>query len=94
VTNSGDRAGYETVQLYVRDNYSEITRPVKELKGFEKIYLRAGESKHVSFIVQPEMLAYYNRAMKWVVEPGVFTLMVGSSSRRTDLTRIQLRVKD
>ena len=93
VTNSGDRAGYETVQLYVRDNYSEITRPVKELKGFKKIYLRAGESKRVSFTVRPEMLAYYNRAMEWVVEPGDFTLMIGSSSRRTDLETIQLRIK-
>jgi beta-glucosidase len=94
VTNSGDRAGYETVQLYVRDNYSEITRPVKELKGFEKIYLQAGESKRVSFTLEPEMLAYYNRAMEWVVEPGAFTLMVGSSSRGADLKSIQLRVKD
>ena len=82
------------MQLYVRDNYSEITRPVKELKGFEKIYLQPGESKRVRFTVEPEMLAYYNRAMEWVVEPGAFTLMVGSSSRGADLKSIQLRVKD
>ena len=94
VTNSGDRAGYETVQLYIRDNFSQITRPVKELKGFEKIYLRAGESTRVSFTLRPEMLAYYNRAMEWVVEPGAFTLMVGSSSREADVKTIQLQIKD
>lgn len=94
VTNSGDRAGYETIQFYIRDNYSEITRPVKELKGFQKIYLLAGESRRVSFTIEPEMLAYYNRAMEWVVEPGAFTLMVGSSSREADLKTIQLRIKD
>jgi beta-glucosidase len=93
VTNSGKRAGDEIVQLYINDAYSQVTRPVKELKAFERIRLAAGESKVVSFTVTPEMLAYYNLAMDWVVEPGNFKIMLGSSSRERDLNTIKLTVK-
>ena len=93
VTNIGDRAGYETVQLYIRDNYSQVTRPVKELKGFEKIMLNKGQTKTVEFKIQPDMLAYFDLDMNYVVEPGKFTLMVGSSSRKSDLKTVQLIVK-
>jgi beta-glucosidase len=93
LSNTGKRAGDEIVQLYVNDNYSQVTRPVKELKAFERVHLAPGESKTVSFSVTPEMLAYYNLAMDWVVEPGKFNLMLGSSSRNSDLNVIELSVK-
>ncbi|TRX53949.1 glycoside hydrolase family 3 N-terminal domain-containing protein [Thalassomonas sp. M1454] len=93
VTNTSDVAGDEVVQLYINDNYSQVTRPVKELKGFKRVSLGANESKKVSFTVTPDLLAYYNLAMQWGVESGDFTLMVGSSSRDSDLKTIQLNVK-
>ena len=93
VTNTGNVAGFETVQLYIRDNVSEVTRPVKELKGFKKIKLAPGQSKTVEFDVKPNMLAYYNLEMDYVVEPGRFTLMLGSSSRKSDLKKVQLKVE-
>ncbi|MDH3255096.1 MAG: glycoside hydrolase family 3 C-terminal domain-containing protein, partial [Acidobacteriota bacterium] len=80
VVNTGDRAGDEVVQLYIRDVVSSVTRPVKELKGFERVTLAPGERKTVTFTVGPEQLRFYNRSMERVVEPGAFTLMVGSSS--------------
>jgi beta-glucosidase len=93
VTNTGNVAGFETVQLYIRDNFSEVTRPVKELKGFKKIKLAPGQSKTVEFDVKPNMLAYYNLEMDYVIEPGRFTLMLGSSSRKSDLKKVQLKVE-
>jgi beta-glucosidase len=84
--------GDEIVQLYIRDNFSQVTRPVKELKGFKKIKLSPGESKRVSFTITPEMLSYYNLDMQYVVEPGKFTLMLGSSSRNSDLKKVYLEV--
>ena len=80
VVNTGDRAGDEVVQLYVRDVVSSVTRPVKELKGFERVTLAPGERRTVSFSVGPEQLRFFNRAMERVVEPGEFELMVGSNS--------------
>jgi len=93
VTNTGKRAGDEIVQLYINDAYSQVTRPVKELKAFQRIHLASGESKVVAFTLTPEMLAYYNLAMDWVVEPGDFEIMLGSSSRNRDLIIIKLTVK-
>lgn len=93
VTNTSNVAGDEVVQLYINDNYSQVTRPVKELKGFERVSLAAKETKQVSFAITPELLAYYNLAMQYGVEAGDFTLMVGSSSRDSDLKTIQLNVK-
>ena len=93
VKNSGDRAGDEIVQLYIRDNFSRVTRPVKELKGFKRIHLDAKQSQEVTFVITPDTLAYFDLDMNWRVEPGDFTIMVGSSSRKSDLKTVTLTVK-
>ena len=92
VKNVGKIAGAETVQLYIRDLVSSVTRPIKELKGFRKIELQPGETKTVEFEITPESLAFYDLKMKFVVEPGEFEIMVGNSSRDCDLQKIILRV--
>ena len=92
VTNTGKRAGTETVQLYIRDLVSSVTRPVKELKGFQKIFLQAGETKTVTLNITPDSLAFYDVKMKYVVEPGEFEIMVGTSSRDADLQKVILTV--
>jgi beta-glucosidase len=92
VTNTGKREGAEVVQMYIRDAVSSVTRPVKELKGFQKVTLLPGEKKTVSFEVTPELLAFYDVNMKYVVEPGDFFIMVGNSSRNVDLTKVTLTV--
>jgi len=94
VTNTGKREGTETVQLYIRDVVSSVTRPVKELKGFKKIRLQPGESATVAFDVTPELLKFYDVNMKHVVEPGDFVLMVGNSSRDGDLKKVTLQVTE
>lgn len=81
VTNTGTRAGKETVQLYIRDMVGSITRPVKELKGFRKIELKPGESKTVSFTISVEDLKFYNSDLKYVAEPGDFKVFIGANSR-------------
>jgi beta-glucosidase len=80
VENTGKRAGDEVVQLYIRDVAASVTRPVMELKGFQKITLRPGEKRRVEFTLAPEHLGFYNREMRFVVEPGEFKVMVGNSS--------------
>ena len=80
VRNTGSRAGDEVVQLYIRDEVSSATRPVKELRGFQRVSLAPGETRTVSFDVGPEHLSYHGAGMKRVVEPGTFQLMVGGSS--------------
>lgn len=80
VTNTGKRDGSEVVQLYIRDVVSSITRPVKELKDFKKINLKAGESQTVTFTITPDKLSFYTRDMKKIVEAGEFEVMVGTSS--------------
>ena len=80
VENTGRRAGDEVVQLYIRDVAASITRPVKELKGFQRVTLRAGEKRRLEFTLTPELLGFYNREMRFVVEPGDFQIMVGTSS--------------
>ncbi len=80
VTNTGQRAGDEVVQLYIHDVAASVTRPVKELKGFERITLQPGERRRVSFTLGREQLGLYNRAMRFVVEPGVFQIFVGPNS--------------
>jgi beta-glucosidase len=94
VTNTGKREGAEVVQMYIRDVVSSVTRPVKELKGFQKVTLRPGETKTVALDITPDLLAFYDANMKYVVEPGDFSIMVGSSSRNEDLTKVTLTVKD
>lgn len=81
VTNTGSRDGAEVVQLYIRDLVGSVTRPVKELKGFEKIFLKAGESRKVSFSITPELLKFYNYDLQFVCEPGDFDVMIGGNSR-------------
>jgi beta-glucosidase len=92
VTNTGARAGTEVVQMYIRDRVSSVTRPIKELKAFRKIYLEPGETKSVAFEIASGQLAFYDIHMKYVVEPGEFEVMVGSSSRDGDLQKVILRV--
>ncbi|MDD4189781.1 MAG: glycoside hydrolase family 3 C-terminal domain-containing protein [Mangrovibacterium sp.] len=80
VTNTGKVKGKEVAQLYIRDCLASVTTPIKELKGFRKLSLEPGETKDVEFIVTHESLALYNRKMEYVVEPGTFEVMAGSSS--------------
>jgi beta-glucosidase len=93
VTNTGARAGSEVVQMYIRDRVSSVTRPVKELKGFAKVFLEPGEATSVSLEITPESLAFYDIDMNSVVEPGDFAIMVGTSSRTEDLQTVILEVK-
>ena len=93
VANTGSVDGEEIVQLYIRDVYSTFTRPVKELKDFKRVALKAGESKRVHFTLTPEMLAMLDADYHWVIEPGDFVVMVGSSSRDNDLLKIKINVK-
>ncbi|HZL79161.1 MAG TPA: glycoside hydrolase family 3 N-terminal domain-containing protein, partial [Candidatus Limnocylindrales bacterium] len=92
VKNTGKRAGAEVVQLYVRDLVSSVTRPVKELKAFQKILLSPGETKTVALEITPESLAFYDIHLKRVVEPGEFEIMAGNSSRAVDLQKVILTV--
>lgn len=92
VRNTGKYAGDEVAQLYIRDKFSQVTRPVKELKGFERVSLKPGESREIDFEITPDMLAYYDLNMNWVVEPGGFSIMVGGSSRKRDLKSLRLKV--
>jgi len=92
VTNTGDYDGKEVVQMYIRDNISSASRPVLELKGFEKIFLKKGESKIVEFEITPEKLKFFDRNMQEVVEPGKFTIYAGKNS--ADLQSVELTVID
>jgi beta-glucosidase len=93
IANTGKVAGDEVVQMYIRDCVSSVTRPVKELKGFERITLNPGQTKTVSLEITPEHLAFYNIDMNYVVEPGKFEIMVGNSSRDCDLEKVVLAVE-
>jgi beta-glucosidase len=93
VANTGPRRGDEVVQLYVRDVVSSVTRPVKELKGFQRVSLDPGEQRTLAFTVTPEHLAFYDINMEFRVEPGEFRVMVGPSSRDQDLQTVTLRVR-
>jgi beta-glucosidase len=92
VKNTGTHDGTEVVQMYIRDLISSATRPMKELKGFKKIFLRAGETQTVALDITPDSLAFYDINMKYVVEPGEFEIMVGNSSRDSDLQKVILTV--
>ena len=93
VTNTGKCAGTEVVQMYIRDCVSSVTRPVKELKGFEKVHLQPGKSAVVTLEITPESLSFYGVKMKFVIESGDFEIMVGTSSRDADLKKLLLKVK-
>ncbi len=88
LTNNGKYDGAEVVQLYIRDVVGSITRPVKELKGFEKTYLKAGESKKVTFKISPEDLKFYNNDLKYDWEAGDFDIMIGTNSHDVKTTRV------
>jgi beta-glucosidase len=91
VTNTGKWKGDEVVQLYIRDEVSSVTRPIKELKGFQRVPIKPGEARTVTFTIGPEELRFYNREMRRVVEPGTFKLMVGPNS--VDLISVTLTVQ-
>lgn len=91
VTNNGKTEGSEVVQLYIRDLVASISRPVKELKGFEKIRLKAGESKTVLFKITSEQLKFYNSSLEHVAEVGDFDLMIGGNSQDVTTTRFTLK---
>ena len=93
ITNEGPYDGAEVVQLYIRDEYASVTRPVKELKAFKRIFLKNGESATVTFDITPEMLQCFGAENRWSVEPGEFTIMVGSSSADEDLQAISYVVE-
>jgi beta-glucosidase len=80
VTNTGNMAGDEIVQMYIRDLYSSVTRPVRELKDFRRIHLQSGETKKVELTITPEKLSFYDIQKNYTVEPGDFEIMVGTSS--------------
>ena len=88
VTNSGKYDGKEVVQLYIRDVVGSVTRPVKELKGFQKIDLKAGESKTVTFSITPSDLKFYNYDLKFDWEPGEFQIMIGGNSRDVKVGKV------
>ncbi len=90
VTNSGDYDGKEVVQLYTRDLVGSVTRPVRELKGFQKIELKKGETKTVTFKLTVEDLKFYNYDLDFVAEPGAFEVYVGTNSNADLKTQFEL----
>jgi len=92
VTNVGDMDGDEVVQLYIRDKVSSVTRPVKELKGYKRVHLKVGETKKITFELTPESLAFYDIDMNYIVEPGTFNIMTGSSSHFKSLKTVELTI--
>ncbi|HEV7745499.1 MAG TPA: beta-glucosidase BglX [Pyrinomonadaceae bacterium] len=90
VQNVGQRAGDEVVQLYIRDVAASMTRPVKELKGFQRVTLQPGETKHLEFVLGFDQLGFWNREMKFVVEPGEFKIMVGSNSEELIESKLEV----
>jgi len=91
VTNTGSCEGAEVVQLYIRDMVGSIARPVQELKGFERISLKPGESRTVTFNIDAELLKFYNKDLQWVCEPGDFEVMIGSNSRDVQRQKFALK---
>lgn len=94
VTNKGQVKGEEVVQMYIRDNFSSVTRPVKELKGYQRVLLNPGETRTITFILNAESLAFYDINFNYGVEPGEFTVMIGNSSDDKALKKASFLVKD
>jgi beta-glucosidase len=88
LTNTGEYDGAEVVQLYIRDLVGSVTRPVKELKGFQKVFLKAGETRTVSFTITPEDLKFYNYDLVYDWEPGEFEIMIGGNSRDVKTAKV------
>ena len=80
VSNSGSYDGEEVVQMYIVDPVASVAQPVKKLKGFQKIFLKKGESKQVNFTITEEELKFYNNDLKWISEPGDFKVQIGTNS--------------
>ena len=91
VSNTGQWPGNEVVQLYIRDRVGSTTRPVKELKGFQRVYLKPGETRTVQFTIAPEMLKFYNYDLRFVAEPGDFDVMIGPNSRDVQSAQFTLQ---
>jgi beta-glucosidase len=92
ITNTGSMKGDEVVELYIHQKFgNSVVRPVKELKGFQRITLNPGEKKTVSFTITPELLKHWTADMKFEVEPGVYEIMIGKNSN--DLQKVELTVK-
>lgn len=94
IENVGDRPGTQVLQLYIRDRVSQVTRPVKELRGFQKVRLEPGESKRITFQITAAELEYLGPEMKWVTEPGEFDIMIGTSSRDEDLQKVSFQLTE
>ena len=90
VTNTGRYDADEIVQLYIHDRYASTARPVKELKGFQRIHLKKGEQREVTFTITPDLLRFYNAQLEWVLEPGTFDLMVGPDSKHLKTTTFEV----
>lgn len=90
ITNTGNRDGDEIVQFYIRDRFASVVRPVKELKGFQRVHLAKGESKAVSFDIDATTLSYYDSEGKAVLEPGDFDIMIGANSANVQSARLTL----
>ena len=91
VTNTGNYDADEIVQMYIRDMVGSVARPVKELKGFERIHLKKGESRTVSFDITAEQLKFYNSTLNWACEPGEFEVMVGGNSRDVQTKKFSMQ---
>jgi beta-glucosidase len=91
VENTGKYAGKETVQLYIRDLVASLTRPVKELRGFQQVELQPGEEKEISFMLTEKELGFESACKGWTVEPGLFDVMVGNSALNVKKTRVELK---
>jgi len=92
VTNTGSRRGTEVVQMYIRDRVSSVTRPIRELRGFQKVALDPGQTQTVTMEITSQSLAFYDVNLRYVVEPGEFEILVGNSSREADLQKVILTV--
>ena len=93
IENIGNREGTEVCQLYINDIVSSVARPVKELKDFRRVTLKAGEKQTIEFIITPDKLAFYDVDMKLKIEPGEFKVMIGGSSKDEDLQQVTFNVK-
>jgi beta-glucosidase len=93
VRNTGQRAGDEVVQLYIRDVAASVSRPVKELKGFQRVTLQPGETKQVTFVLGAEQLGFLDRAMRFAVEPGQFKVMIGANSEEVQETTLEVTAR-
>ena len=93
LTNTGKYEGRETAQLYIRELVGSIVRPVKELKGFQQVFLKAGESKQISFTISAEDLRFYNDKLQYIYEPGEFRLFIGGNSNEVKEAKFTLLPK-